>query len=440
MQLSRPALPHFYPRAAAVLPFAADIPYNFCGNPLLHTGVMYGFWRDWDGTPFDEVPLFYHGLTPLGAETLEGMWNELKATNEGLAKALGLEEPPSALRRIHSVVLERYSAVVGDPSTMFTSLRTNGAYAYTIHPVRPTGARPGWLAGWLALQLAPAPGLASLAAPPPLPPPPLPLPLPQMQKDPVSGKLIPNFFARYLVEGEPAAACWGAARTRLGCGAGGRAGCCVQHAHPPPLTAEPPGRCLLQTSRTACAPFAAWLRSARCPPPPSTSALGDGWGAFRHARACQPPLASWASSSPALAAAAAAATALPCRVILWAQEKIGKSYLVDGKLTGADIADSGAPQRWGIKRPADLLVYVPADVVVTNMEALASAASNAFGPASEALLAQLGSLALPSLAEEEEEEEGGNGGAAAASKPAVLLASRVSQTLVSLGSQRLPKP
>lgn len=138
----------------------------------------------------------------------------------------------------------------------------------------------------------------------------------------------------------------------------------------------------------------------------------------------------------------------PCRVILWAQEKIGKSYLVDGKLTGADIADSGAPQRWGIKRPADLLMYVPADVVVTNMEALASAASNAFGPASEALLAQLGSLALPSLAEEEEEEGGNGGGAAAASKlkPAAyvsrssLLASRVSQTLVSLGSQRLCMP
>ena len=32
------------------------------------------------------------------------------------------------------------------------------------------------------------------------------------------------------------------------------------------------------------------------------------------------------------------------RVLLWGQEKIGKSYLVDGRLVGPDVADSGAPQ------------------------------------------------------------------------------------------------
>lgn len=142
------------------------------------------------------------------------------------------------------------------------------------------------------------------------------------------------------------------------------------------------------------------------------------------------------------------ACAPPCRVILWASEKIGKSYLVDGKLCGADVVESGAPQRWGIKRPADLLVYVPADVVVTNMDALASAVSNSLGAASEALLAQLGSLALPSLAEDEEEAGGNGAAAAAAPKPKLhttrssLLARRVSQGLLSVGSKGLhvPKP
>lgn len=113
---------------------AKQLPWCAAGPPRLPTCET-GFWRDWDGTPFDEVPLFYHGMTDLAGQTLESIWGELKATNEGLAKALGLEEPPSSLRRVHSVVLERYSAVVGDPSTMLTSLRTNGAYAYTIHPV-----------------------------------------------------------------------------------------------------------------------------------------------------------------------------------------------------------------------------------------------------------------------------------------------------------------
>lgn len=137
------------------------------------------------------------------------------------------------------------------------------------------------------------------------------------------------------------------------------------------------------------------------------------------------------------------------RVILWAQEKIGKTYLVDGRLVGPDIADSGAPQRWGIHRPADLLVFVPADVVVTNMEALASAVSTSLGAASEALLQQLGSLALPSLEEEGEgQEEGagtGNGADSTAAAPKLaaqnsrgaLLARHLSKRLLAQGSQGL---
>lgn len=134
-------------------------------------------------------------------------------------------------------------------------------------------------------------------------------------------------------------------------------------------------------------------------------------------------------------------------MLTWGQEKIGKSYLVNGRLEGPDIAKSGAPQRWGIKRPADLLVWVPSDVVVTNLEALASAASASFGAASDALLQQLGSLTLPSLAEEEEME--GNGASpAAVAKPKLtaqssrssLLARRLSQRLLSQGTQGLRVP
>lgn len=36
------------------------------------------------------------------------------------------------------------------------------------------------------------------------------------------------------------------------------------------------------------------------------------------------------------------------RVLLWAQQRMGAEYLVDGALTGADMATSGAPQRYGI--------------------------------------------------------------------------------------------
>ncbi len=126
------------------------------------------------------------------------------------------------------------------------------------------------------------------------------------------------------------------------------------------------------------------------------------------------------------------------------------------------------PQRWGIRRPADLLVFVPSDVAVTNLDALASAVSNmetlasgCLGGASDALLQQLGSLALPSLAEEPEEgQEGSTAGgtangtsaAASASAAATLAASskrallarrasqRLSQRLLAHGSQSLRLP
>ena len=136
-----------------------------------------------------------------------------------------------------------------------------------------------------------------------------------------------------------------------------------------------------------------------------------------------------------------------CRVLTWGQEKIGKCYLVGGRLAGPDVAESGAPQRWGIARAADLLLYVPSGVAVTNLEALASALSGSLGAPSDALLQQLGSLALPSLAEEAGEHDGAEGracgAAAAAAAPQLaaqrsrgaLLARRLSQRLLAQGSQ-----
>ncbi len=42
------------------------------------------------------------------------------------------------------------------------------------------------------------------------------------------------------------------------------------------------------------------------------------------------------------------------RVIEWASGKLGREYLVDGKLRGRDVPGTRAPQRWGINRPDDL--------------------------------------------------------------------------------------
>jgi hypothetical protein len=46
-------------------------------------------------------------------------------------------------------------------------------------------------------------------------------------------------------------------------------------------------------------------------------------------------------------------------VISWAQEKMNKVYLVNGQLTGPDVAESGAPQRFGMSTPQSLLLFPP---------------------------------------------------------------------------------
>ena len=42
-------------------------------NQLLHPGILYAQFRDWDGTPLTEAPLFYEGLTAEGARILGAM-------------------------------------------------------------------------------------------------------------------------------------------------------------------------------------------------------------------------------------------------------------------------------------------------------------------------------------------------------------------------------
>lgn len=84
------------------------------------------------------------------------------------------------------------------------------------------------------------------------------------------------------------------------------------------------------------------------------------------------------------------------KVILWAQEKINKSYLVDGQLTGADVKHSGAPQRFGVEHVEDLLLYVPSGVLISNYQALQSATSQSIGVQSDTTLATLNSLSAAS--------------------------------------------
>ena len=98
------------------------------GNQLLHPGIMYSMFRNWDGIPLSEAPLFYENITEDGAEILQQMSDEL------IALKLGLEQQIphlhlSAVAPLAISIQQGYGSAVRDRSTLRSTISTNLAYA-----------------------------------------------------------------------------------------------------------------------------------------------------------------------------------------------------------------------------------------------------------------------------------------------------------------------
>ena len=102
-------------------------------NAYIHPSIMYGRWKDWDGQPVDEPPLFYNGLNQDGADTLSGVSDEVVAS----AKALMKLRPDVNLNNvvhIYDWYIRCYGDDMGDKSTLYHAVRTNGSYKGLTHP------------------------------------------------------------------------------------------------------------------------------------------------------------------------------------------------------------------------------------------------------------------------------------------------------------------
>ena len=101
---------------------------------LIHPGIMYGLFADWDGTPFggDDIPLFYQGLSEQGAQTLAGLSDDVQDICARLEPALDL----SAVRPLKAWLLRSYGDAIADPSSLRSAFVTNRAYAGLKAPVR----------------------------------------------------------------------------------------------------------------------------------------------------------------------------------------------------------------------------------------------------------------------------------------------------------------
>lgn len=135
---------------------------------LIHPGVMYGLFCDWDGHTFEEAPLFYQGINAEIADILQRLSDEVQILRSVLA-----ERYPSidlkAVRPLDEWLCLSYADDIEDTSSLQTYFVTNRSYAGLRVPVAPVngGLIPDFQARYLSedvpFALVATKGIAELA-------------------------------------------------------------------------------------------------------------------------------------------------------------------------------------------------------------------------------------------------------------------------------------
>jgi len=137
--------PKLAPIIAAMMQEALGITLNPIGNflsltladtgQLIHPGVMYGLFREWNGQPYKEPCLFYQGVDAATAEMLQQMSNEVQAIRVALEKRYSRLDL-SAVRPLGEWLQRSYHAVIADSSTLQSSFVSNRAYEGLLAPMQ----------------------------------------------------------------------------------------------------------------------------------------------------------------------------------------------------------------------------------------------------------------------------------------------------------------
>ena len=109
-------------------------------NSVWHPTISYGFYRDWNGKPFDKPPLFYQGADEYTGEKLSKVSDEVIEIKRVL-----LEKYPnldlSSLHHVREWMLRSYGNDITDQSSIYTMLQTNKGYRGLTHPMIQEGQK-----------------------------------------------------------------------------------------------------------------------------------------------------------------------------------------------------------------------------------------------------------------------------------------------------------
>ncbi len=138
---------------------------------IIHPGVMYGLFHDWDGQVYVEAPLFYQGIDAHTADILQRLSDEIQTLRYSLA-----ERYPSidlhAVRPLDEWLCLSYADEIEDTTSLQTYFVTNRSYAGLKVPVVSAngGLAPDFQARYLSedvpFALLATRGIAELAGVP----------------------------------------------------------------------------------------------------------------------------------------------------------------------------------------------------------------------------------------------------------------------------------
>jgi hypothetical protein len=105
---------------------------NYCHPPM-----MYGRWKDWNGSPLEEPPLFYHGIDESTSELVEKISDEVLKISYSVAT----EFPDVDLSHVIPLYewdIIHYRNYIKDRTNLMTTTTTNSRYEGITHPMLPT--------------------------------------------------------------------------------------------------------------------------------------------------------------------------------------------------------------------------------------------------------------------------------------------------------------
>ncbi|OWF44774.1 octopine dehydrogenase-like [Mizuhopecten yessoensis] len=122
---------------------------------FFHPAIFYGKWKDWDGKPVSEAPLFYHGIDEATAELLQKCSDECMAVASSVLEAAATKANLSDVKDIHHWFMENYKNEIEESCDLFHSITTNKAYQGLTHPMKEVfgGMEPDFSSRYLTEEL-----------------------------------------------------------------------------------------------------------------------------------------------------------------------------------------------------------------------------------------------------------------------------------------------